>query len=162
MTEVPEIFPVHLAINGQAIWLGWMSSDSGDCFVANANRIVWSSTCPGLWSAIDAVWTVYQRGEPSFFNVDLALEHLRHDRIGDIELLMNIWNLLTDFHNTGGRRARLFHERHFDTYQTLFANCEVADWVGVEHQDVELTQVRSARVVIEDGVAMILSATVNG
>ncbi|WP_282295259.1 hypothetical protein [Stenotrophomonas sp. PS02289] len=157
-----EVFPVRLCVNGEEAWFLWESSDAGDFFWSNEQGVLVAEDWPTLMSSADLPAGGVRVGDQSFFNVDAALRSLRESSSVDPELMIDIWNLLTDlFRTVSGSNAR-FHAGLSDTYDAYFSRCEVADFVGVQPGTPSSLDVKNAIKVLEDGATMIAGVTRQG
>lgn len=157
-TDQREVFPVRLRANGKEAWFLWESSDAADFFWSNEEGVLVAEDWPVLMSEVDQLDKRLKVGDHSFFDVDGALRSLRETSRVDPELMIDIWNLLTDlFRTISGSRDR-FHVDLSDTYDAYFSRCEVAGFVGIIPDVLSSEDVKNALKVLEDGAKMISEA----
>lgn len=150
-----EVFPVRLRANGDEAWFLWESSDAGDYFWGEDEGLLVAEDLPSIMSKADLSAGNVKVGGQSFFDVDGALRSLRATSSVDPELMIDIWNLLTDlFRTISGSRDR-FHADLSETYDVYFSKCEVAGFVGLQPDTLASQDVMNAIKVLEDGVTMI-------
>lgn len=150
-----EVFPVRLRANGEDAWLLWESSDAGDYFWGKDGGLLVAEDLPSILSKADLSAGNVKVGEESFFDVDGALRSLRATSSVDPELMIDIWNLLTDLFRTISGSKDRFHADLSETYDAYFSGCEVAGFVGLQPETLASQDVMNAIKVLEDGVAMI-------
>lgn len=155
-----EVFPVHMILEGNSIWLGWVPTEPMDYFVHAGDSVVWSFTHDGLLQNVPLggsfIW-----GEPSLYNLDEALEGLRRNLILSSGLLIDLWNLFTDFSNTlSENKTSVFCSDFVGAYDALFADAEAANIVGVHRPRAGEKELQAIYSVMEKGKKMILDATI--
>jgi len=150
-----EVFPVRLHANGVEVWFLWESSDAGDFFWANDDGVLVAYDCLVMISKLDLSSEAVKVGDQSYFDLDGALRALRETSSIDPELMIDIWNVLTDLFRTISGGKERFHSDFSDTYDSYFSRCEVAGFVGIRPDDLSSKDVKNAIKVLEDGLAMI-------
>lgn len=150
-----EVFPVRLHANGEEAWFLWESSDASDFFWSNDEGLLTADDLPSIMSNADLSAGDVKLGGQSFFDVDGALRSLRTNSSVDPELMIDIWNLLTDLFMTISGSKERFHADLSETYDAYFSRCEVAGFVGIQPETLASQDVINAIRVLEDGVTMI-------
>lgn len=150
-----EVFPVRLRANGEEAWFLWESSDAGDHIWGKDEGLLVAQDLPSIMSKADLSAGNVKVGGPSFFDVDGALRSLRETSSVDPELMIDIWNLLTDLFRTISGSNDRFHADLSETYDVYFSKCEVAGFVGLQPDALSSQDVMNAIKVLEDGVTMI-------
>lgn len=150
-----EVFPVRLRANGEEAWLLWESSDAGDYFWRKGEGLLVAEDLPSIMLKADLSAGNVKVGGQSFFDVDGALRSLRATSSVDPELMIDIWNLLTDLFRTFSGSKDRFHADLSETYDGYFSRCEVAGFVGLQPNTLASQDVMNAIKVLEDGVTMI-------
>lgn len=157
-TDQREVFPVRLRANGKEAWFLWESTDATDFFWSNEEGVLVAEDWPILMSKADVLAEHVKVGDHSFFDVDGALKSLREASIVDPELMIDIWNLLTDLFGTISGSKDRFHADLSDTYDAYFSRCEVAGFVGILPGPLSSEDVKNAIKVLVDGAKMVSEA----
>ena len=149
---------MRLRANGEEAWFLWESSDAGDFFWSSGGGVLTAEDWPALLHKADALAGYLRIGEESFFDLDGAMRSLRTASSVDPELMIDIWNLLTDLFRTLSGSNDRFHADLSDTYDRYFSRCEVAGFVGMPPGIISPQDLRNAISVLEDGASMIKQA----
>lgn len=156
-----EVFPLRISLRGRQLWLGWISAEPWDYFVNESGSIAWSLTRIGLLRELSRIKYNYIQGSDSFFDLDEVLGGLRDGRIVDANLMLNLWNIFTDFYNTiSGQRVRLFSPKNKKAYDALFANSDAAKVIGIEHAYICAHDLQAILNVMEAGSEMLFDSTI--
>ena len=150
---------MRLRANGEEAWFLWESSDAGDFFWSNDEGVLAAEDWPTLLHKSDVLAGRVKIGEESFFDVDGAMRSLRTASSVDPELVIDIWNLLTDLFKTISGSNDRFHAELSDTYDCYFSKCEVAGFVGIQPGIISTQNIKNAIRVLEDGASMINQAS---
>ncbi|WP_313348759.1 hypothetical protein [Stenotrophomonas sp.] len=158
-THDREVFPVGLRANHVDVWLAWESPGSGaDYFWATEEGILHADSLSVMLEEIHRVDGGVKVGIDAYFDVDGALRCLREHAAVDPELMIDIWNLLTDLSRTHSGRGEFFRADLSDTYDAYFSRCEVAEFVGLEEGEISAEDLENAGKVLKDGIALIEAA----
>lgn len=151
-----EVFPVEIALKGEAVWLGWVSPDDGDAsFLTKEDRLIFS--CNGSDSLMWEVTRIFpgaQFGVASFFDLDSIVGKFSKSLILEGDFALDVWNLLTDLYHTFGGTDTTFSERHVDVYRRLFSHSESAPIVGVRRVRLSTRDMEVVREVLLEGVEL--------
>lgn len=153
-----EIFPVEIALRGEAIWLGWVSPDDGDEFFLTHNGCLIFS-CDGKDGLTQEVVKVLPDAKldvESFFDFDSVVERLDSGVVLEDDFALNIWNLLTDLYHTFGGSDKIFFESHLEVYSRLFSQSEVAPLVDVQKVQLSTHDKQVVREVLLEGVELLI------
>lgn len=96
------LYPVCLHLNSQDFWVAWCPEDEEypDHFLEMRGMLVWSSERKLLCQFISKFCSAECNSESSFFDFDYLLQQLDTKFIVAPELLLNVWNLLSDLTST--------------------------------------------------------------
>lgn len=145
-----EVFPVEIALNREAVWLGWVSpEDGGASFLTKEDRLIFS--CNGSDNLMWEVMRMFpgaQFGVASFFDLDSIVGKFSKNLILEGDFALNVWNLLTDLYHTFGGADTTFSERHVDVYRRLFSQSESAPIVGVRRVRLSTHDMEVVREVL--------------
>lgn len=99
--------------------------------------------------------------DQSFFDLDKAMTGLREECLVDANLLVDIWNMFTDFHNTVSTRSvRLFGAEDTELYDALFASCDASRIIGLDSdQGLSEEQMEELMRILEQGREMLYAST---
>jgi len=151
-----EVFPVAIALKGEAIWLGWVSPEDGhEFFLTEKGVLIFS--CDGKSGLLQEVMKVFpdvQSGVESFFDFDSVAEAAGRGVILDGNLVLDTWNLLIDVHHTFGSEGRVFDEYH-DVYSRVFSQSEAAPIVGVQKVELSAGDIAVVREVFDEGFELL-------
>ena len=152
-----DVFPVEILLQGEAIWLGWVSpEDSDEFFLTHKGCLIFS--CDGKSGLVREVVKIFPDAKiksQTFFNFDSVAEGLDKRGVVEDDFALNLWNLLTDLYHTFGGEDRIFSESHGEIYYRLFSQSDVASLVDVEKHELSLRDVDVIRGVILDGAHML-------
>jgi hypothetical protein len=155
-----EVFPVRIALREREIWLGWVSAESGNYFVQDQDAIVWSPTRAGLLGELSRAGGGRARQDDTLLDLDGAINALRDGRFVDADLLVELWNILSDFYNTVHMpRVSLFSPEDVATYDALFANCDIGNALELEPTPLGEHHLQTVLKLMERGSAMIAGRT---
>lgn len=155
-----EVFPVRIALQGREVWLGWVSAEQGNYLVQDGGAVVWSPTRAGLLDEMSRVGHRHLRQDDTLLDLDRAVAALAAGRPMDADALIDLWNILTDFHNTvAAQPVPLFSPEDVQTYNAVFANCGVADALELEPVPLSDPHRRAVLKVMEKGGELIASRT---
>lgn len=110
-----------------------------------------------IMSAYDGVSV---EGE-TFYDMDGCLIALREGRAQNAELVVEVWNILSDLSSTILGERRKFHPEHADSYDAFFSQCEVAGFVGMAPEPISKGDITNAIAVLESGVTLVLGVADN-
>lgn len=151
-----EVFPVKIALKGEVIWLGWVSTEDGhELFLTNNGCLIFS--CDGRDELIRAVMAIFpdvQAGIESFFDFDSVVGRTGREVVLEGDLALDTWNLLTDLHHTFGGEGTMFLESHREVYSRLFSQSEVASWVDVQRAQLSVRDKEVVREVLLEGIEL--------
>lgn len=160
MDAKQEVFPVRIALRGREIWLGWVSAESGNYFVQDQGAVVWAPTREGLLSELSRAGGGRVRQDDTLLDLDGAISALRDGGFVDADLLVELWNILSDFYNTVHMpRVALFSPEDVATYDALFANCGIGNALELEPTPLGEHHLQTVFKVMERGSAMIAGRT---
>lgn len=150
-----EVFPVGLRANDEEAWFLWESTNAGDFFWIKDEGLLAADDLLSIMSKAALSAEYVKVGGQSFFDLDGALRSLRATSSVDPELMIDVWNLLTDLFRTISGSDGRFHADLSETYDAYFSRCEVAGFVGLQPETLASQDVMNAIKVHEDGVTMI-------
>lgn len=161
MSEETQVFPVHFSVLGKDLWLGWVSAEPWNYFVSVDGNVAWSNNHTSLLSEVERMSGSRLEEDQSFFDLDEAMNSLRGERVVDANLLVDIWNMFTDFHNTVSTRSvRLFGAEDTELYDALFANCDASLIIGLDSdQGLSEEQMEELMRILEQGREMLYAST---
>jgi hypothetical protein len=154
-----EVFPVRLRANRTDTWLAWETPDGPAYFWATEEGVLYADSLSGLLEEIDRIDAGASVGCESYFDLDGALRCIRERAAVDPELMIDIWNLLTDLSRTFSGTREIFRADLSDTYDVYFSRCEVAEFVGLGADEVSAANAENASEVLEEGLVLIAAAT---
>jgi hypothetical protein len=158
-----EVFPIRLRANHADVWLAWESPDSGrDYFWATEEGVLRADSLSGLHEEIHRVDGGAKVGSDAYFDVDGALRCLHEHADVDPELIIDIWNLLTDLSRTVSGTREFFRADLSATYDAYFSRCQAAEFVQFEGGEPSAEDAANARKVLEGGIALIAEAVQRG
>jgi hypothetical protein len=152
-----DIYPVGVAAHGRVVWFAWVSDDY-DYVLSKNGRPVSAGSKEDLDYEVAACdGTLDWEGE-SLLDFESLISSIDSGVGVSPDAVIDAWNFMTDlFRVVANAPRKMFHVDMIDTYDSFFSQCEIARAVGLTSVSISRHDLDRAKIVLEDGLQMVLS-----
>lgn len=159
-TDDAAMFPVHLIVKGQNIWVGWRSTDEpGNALFRYDGEVLWANTKEVLIDRCSAAGQLRVEDE-TVFDLDALLAKLLAGKAVDGNEVINCWNMLIDIRGALKNNVCVSFDLNesalLNSYDHFLSMTSVGDMVGIGFHELTEADLANAAEVVSNGMLVLM------